>query len=346
MIFSLFWNRNFSVKNKLTFSNIKGIYDYLYKQKILQLSYGFLEKLSLSNDIYAEKMLFDTKKYVKKTLCRNNILQKELCILSKILDENHVEHISLKGPLFSLIYFNEPGKRVCGDIDLMIDYNDIMRVVMILEEAGYEIKKDLFNESLKYHYHFEVSKKDVIFEIHWNIDYGKNNYWKYLLENSYFLEINNWKVRVLNDEAQFVLFVISISKDWFTKSCVSKYLDLFQIIKRESIDYKSVYKVIEEYGLTQRCYAVLVCLQHLCKLSIWPKIRVGFLTRIFTLVFLTKYRVLMQKRPCRFVRKMGERLLWKDISFTTVPNIYKNGRKYGKIYFYMFIMGFGFIFCM
>ena len=323
IIYALFWRSEVNIKKKLHLSNIKYIYEYLYKQKILQLSYKYLEKASSTNALYLEKILLDIKNYEIKTLCRDNVLEKELCYISKILNENHVEHISLKGPIFSLIYFNKPGKRVCGDLDLLIDYNDINRVVMILEKAGYEINKELFNECLKYHYHFDVCKKGVVIEIHWNIDYGVKNYWNYLLSHSYFIEKNDCKIRILDDEAQFVLFVASISKDWFTNACVSKYLDLFQIIIREKVDYDSVYKVIEEYGLTKRCYAVLSCLRHFCKFRLWPTIRVDLLTRLFTFFFLTKYRILMQKRPCIIIRKLGERLLWNDISFTRVPNIYK-----------------------
>lgn len=326
ILYALFSDEELSLKvfNRLNSDQLDDIYHYLYKQKILQLSYDYLKQLPLSNEDHVKMILLKTSEYIQKTNSRDNMLREGLCSSSKYLTQKGIEHISLKGPLFSEIYFNSSGKRVCGDIDLLINKCDVLRTKDALIEAGYEIDETLFEKSIVYHYHFEAKKDQITFEIHWNIDYGKNDYWEHLLCNSYFVQINNIDIRVLNNECQFLLFVVSISKDWFTRAGANKYLDLFQIIKHANIDYLHAFKIIEQFGLHNRCYAVLFCLQYFCKRKPCPSIRASIFTKMFSRCFLTKHKVLMCKTSYKFIRQLGEKLLWKDTSFTRVPNIYKD----------------------
>lgn len=303
-----------------------SIYNYLYNQKILQLSFYYLKQLSVydSGDYHVEEILLKTSKYIKKTNFRDSVYREGLYSLTQCLTQNGIEHISLKGPLFSEMYYKSFGKRVCGDIDLLINKSDILRAKNILVDAGYDVDETLFEKSIMYHYHFEAKKENITYEIHWNIDYGKNDYWDYLFRNSYFVQLNDTEVRILNHEGQFLLFIVSISKDWFTRAGTNKYLDLMKIIKTEKLNYKQIFEIIKQFNLNNRCYAVLFCLQHFYKRKIWPTVPADILTKIFAWCFLTKQKVLMRKPPLKLTRKIGEALLWKDVSFTSVPNIYKS----------------------
>lgn len=328
IILSLFSGENLS---SVDFNHIKpcqwdSIYNYLYKQKILQLSFDCLKQLSVldGGNNHVEEILLKTREYIKKTSSRDKVLRTGLYSITQCLTQNEIEHISLKGPLFSEIYYKCLGKRVCGDIDLLINKNDIYRVKKILLDTGYDIDEALFKKSILHHYHFEAKKENITYEIHWNIDYGKTDYWDYLFCNSFLVQFNDIKVRVLNHEGQFLLFIVSISKDWFTRAGTNKYLDLLKIIEAEKLNYKHIYEVIEQFDLNNRCYAVLFCLQHFYKRKILPEIQASVLTKIFTWCFLTKQKTLMCKSSFKLTRKIGEALLWKDASFTSVPNIYKN----------------------
>jgi len=326
ILYALFSDDIISSKDfkRLNSDQLNDIYNYLYKQKILQLSYNYLKQLPTDNEYHAEKILLKTSEYIEKTKFRDNMLRNGLYSLSNTLIQNNIEHISLKGPLFSDIYFKSEGKRVCGDIDILVNKCDVLRTKDVLKKAGYYIDDALYEKSLLHHYHFEAKKDNVTFEIHWNIDYGRNAYWEYLFHNSYFRHLSDIQIRVLNNEGQFLLFIVSISKDWFTKAGVNKYLDLLQIVKHENMNFSDVFKAIEKFDLINRCYIVLFCLQHFYKNKMWPTVRTSLSTKIFAQCFLTKRKILLCKPPYKLTRKLGEQLLWKDSSFTSVPNIYKN----------------------
>lgn len=301
---------------------LDNLYNYLYKQKVLQLSYNYLKQLTSGN--HNETILLKTSEYIQKTNSRDSMLRDGLCSISNHLTQHNIDHISLKGPLFSDTYYGGSGKRVCGDIDLLVSKKEVLRVKDILLNEGYDINQELFEKSLKHHYHFEAKKNQITFEIHWNIDYGENDYGDHLFNNSYYVQLNNNEIRVLNNEGQFLLFVVSISKDWFTRAGVNKYMDLFQIVGCENLDYINIFKTIEHFGLNNRCYAVLFCLHYFCKRKTWPPIRASILTKVFSWGFLTKRKVLMVKTSSKLTRRLGEKMLWKDTSFTNVPNIYKD----------------------
>ena len=328
IVFSLFSGNDLSsmgVKH-IKPSQWDTIYSYLYKQKILQHSFDCLKQLSVCDGgkNHVEEILFKTSEYINKTKSRDNMYRAGLYFLTKCLTNNGIEHISLKGPLFSEMYYNGLGKRVCGDIDLLINKKDIYRVKNILLDTGYDIDERLFEKCIIHHYHFQAKKENITYEIHWNIDYGEADYWNYLLCNSFFVSFNDIKIRVLNNEGEFLLFIVSISKDWFTRAGTNKYLDLLKIIKSEKLNYKHIFQIIEQFNLNNRCYAVLFCLQHFCKCKTWPKIPASVFTKIFARLFLTKEKTLMCKSSLKLTRKIGEALLWKDVSFTSVPNIYKS----------------------
>ena len=321
---AIFYDEQLSSKDlrRLNSYHLDDLYNYLYKQKILQLSYNYLKQLTDEN--HNEAILLKTSEYIQKTNSRDRMLRDGLCSISSHLTQHSIDHISLKGPLFSDTYYGGSGKRVCGDIDLLVNKKDVLCVKDILLNEGYDINQELFEKSLNHHYHFEAEKDRITFEIHWNIDYGKNDYWDHLFNNSYCVQLNDNKIRVLNNEGQFLLFVVSISKDWFTRAGVNKYMDLFQIVRRENLDYINIFKTIEQFGLNNRCYAVLFCLHYFCKHKTWPPIRASIFTKVFSWGFLTKRKVLMIKTSLKLTRRLGEKMLWKDTSFTNVPNIYKD----------------------
>jgi hypothetical protein len=157
---SIFYDERLSTKTLkgINCNQLDEIYNYLYKQKILQLSYNVLTQLLHSKEEYDEGILLKAAEYIKKTNSRDSMLREGLYSLSNTLTQNGIEHISLKGPLFSEIYYKSSGKRVSGDIDLLINKSDVPRVKDILINAGYYVDQDLFEKSVKHHYHFEAKK--------------------------------------------------------------------------------------------------------------------------------------------------------------------------------------------
>ena len=84
----------------------------------------------------------DFKDYIKQIYLinksRNKQLKKEVIELSRILQENKIEHVFLKGTacLFSGNY-NDLGERMIGDIDFLFQKEDRLKLLKILKNNGY-----------------------------------------------------------------------------------------------------------------------------------------------------------------------------------------------------------------
>ncbi|MFH0757923.1 MAG: nucleotidyltransferase family protein [Bacteroidota bacterium] len=84
-----------------------------------------------------------------------------LCDLLKFLKRKQIETISIKGPVLAQSLFGDVGKRHFGDLDLVVQKEDVHRVVAILEGMGYKMtspKPGLGEKQWDYYFKY---KKDV-----------------------------------------------------------------------------------------------------------------------------------------------------------------------------------------
>ena len=75
--------------------------------------------------------------------------------ITKIFNENNINHIYFKGSILSKIY-DDPSVRTRGDIDLYVDNNDFRRAKSLLIENGYIVDTNI--EDCMHH---EAYKKNV-----------------------------------------------------------------------------------------------------------------------------------------------------------------------------------------
>jgi len=90
---------------------------------------------------------------------RNKILIKEIKKLSKILKEQKINHVFLKGSAMIIGgYYNCIGERMIGDIDFLFDISKISKLKESLKKMGYYSKLD-FDLSFERHLPRLINKK-------------------------------------------------------------------------------------------------------------------------------------------------------------------------------------------
>lgn len=110
-----------------------------------------LEELTQFNSSSADKILdlrFEQRK-------RNGILEKELAKLASITEKQNIKLVHFKGFFLAADIYNPIETRLFDDIDLLINFEDLHRMLDILGELGYVTEKG----------HIPVSKDIINFKI-------------------------------------------------------------------------------------------------------------------------------------------------------------------------------------
>lgn len=144
-------------------------------QLIIPLIYSKFKKLNLIN--FLED---DFRKYIREihtiNLNRNNILIKEIERIEKILNNEKIKFVLIKGAAFikKKIYENI-GERMIGDIDILVNKEDSIKITRILENNGYFKNKPVTKFWKKKHLPRFINRKNLFaIEIHTElIDYKK-----------------------------------------------------------------------------------------------------------------------------------------------------------------------------
>ena len=106
-----------------------------------------------------------------QNLKRNLELVKEVNEISNTLKSNNIDHVFLKGAaLVSSIYKDSLGIRMVGDIDILINNDQILKARSILENHGYKPIFQFFPNMSKKHLDRMINKKNFFaVELHYRI---------------------------------------------------------------------------------------------------------------------------------------------------------------------------------
>tara|TARA_B100000965_G_C19570636_1_gene748974 strand:- start:254 stop:1282 length:1029 start_codon:yes stop_codon:yes gene_type:complete len=144
-------------------------------QLVVPLLYSKFKNLNLVN--FLED---DFRKYIKEihsiNFNRNYILIKEIKEIEEIFDNEKIKFELLKGAAFvKKKIYEDIGERMIGDIDILINKNDSIKITRILENNGYFKNKPVTKFWKKKHLpRFLNIKKLFAIEIHTElIDYKK-----------------------------------------------------------------------------------------------------------------------------------------------------------------------------
>lgn len=80
---------------------------------------------------------------LEEDLSASLLLSAELCKVTDLLNQHEITFVSLKGPLLSQRLYNDIAVRAPGDLDLLLEQRDVLRVRDLLIGAGYRVGSPL-----------------------------------------------------------------------------------------------------------------------------------------------------------------------------------------------------------
>lgn len=183
------------------------------------------------------------KEKFNETFYQNLFIKNQTLQILLKLEEEEVEVIPLKGPLFSEKYFGHLGARSTSDIDLLIKLPDLDKVKEVVKSLGYIVEEEAIPE----HFHCSFSKKlpgsplPLTVELHWDLikektaDFNINEFWNQATSfNSYYYikELSNYHT----------FYMIALHAWRHNLDSIRHYLDIVQLIEvlHMEIDYKKV----------------------------------------------------------------------------------------------------------
>ena len=138
---------------------IPALYYKLKQRDFLKLLNN--ELVSYMREIYSQN------------LKRNIELVKEVNEISNLFKSNNIEHVFLKGAgLISSIYKDSVGIRMVGDIDILINNNQIQKAKSLMQDYGYKFANSLYPSFQESKIHLErMIKEKKIFgvDLHFTI---------------------------------------------------------------------------------------------------------------------------------------------------------------------------------
>jgi hypothetical protein len=123
-----------------------------------------------------DDVLNNLREYTKANARYNLYRTRELIILLTLFEASGIPALPFKGPVLSVMVYNNLGLRDYGDLDILVRQQDVLRAHRLLTERGYK----LVTPSVQSHKepHLSRRNKDLIFdsidgavrvELHWRL---------------------------------------------------------------------------------------------------------------------------------------------------------------------------------
>ena len=177
---------------------------------------------------------------------RNMMMSIELLKVTKLLKENDIKALAIKGPVLSQIIYGNIAQRQYADLDILMAKNDIYKAGVVLKNAGYISEHSI--EFLKNSTLLKVAKDFSIFnsahnvhiEFHWQLflerQIKKSKIVLFSPLNPAY-QINNQTIPTLKDDENLIFLLLHGSKHMWERIEWIVDIDRFIRLKGESIDW-------------------------------------------------------------------------------------------------------------
>ncbi|MBR5223437.1 MAG: nucleotidyltransferase family protein, partial [Clostridia bacterium] len=130
------------------------------QQAVFTIAYTALKKLSFKNDFWEKLILHSAMKNAR--VCYDHIE------IGDILTENGIEYVLFKG-VASAAYYKKPDIRAMGDVDILINPQDIEKVHNLLLSIGYTTNDDIFKKDNHISYVRHINGVRSVIEVHFKV---------------------------------------------------------------------------------------------------------------------------------------------------------------------------------
>ena len=166
-----FFSKNIQKAAQTIISNNKHFdFQKVYQFAINHEIAGFVYRNSKSVDLFPIELRERLQGFYRKTAILNMVGLKETLGVLKVLYENGISVIPLKGTFASDCLFDDLGVYPSSDIDVLVSPDDLSKTKDIISsKCGYSLVETISeSDLLKNHYHL-ILVKQMTLEIHWNL---------------------------------------------------------------------------------------------------------------------------------------------------------------------------------
>ena len=210
----------------------------------------------LENKITPKDIEDKLKTYYEEKSKVNLHITSQLIWLNYLLDENGIKRLWLKGPVLAIILYGQLNQRLSGDIDLLINYEDIVKVNQILINDGFTCELDLvrlkpgvrkFFQKYRNQLHYYNKQKRIAVELHWRL-VNPNGLWRItfneLYKNSVEIEVGNMPMRTLSTDHYFIyLSAHGTLHKWFRLFWLR---DIHEMLIQNKVNWKEAIQIARD----------------------------------------------------------------------------------------------------
>ena len=132
---------------------------------------GFVFKNSNAPYIFPDKININLHNFYRQTAFKNILILRETLAVLKLLSDNKIAAVPLKGATASDLLFNDFGIYPSGDIDILVHPSKLSESKKTLcDHGGFtQIQETSEQDLLSNHYHLIFRKNNLLLEVHWNL---------------------------------------------------------------------------------------------------------------------------------------------------------------------------------
>lgn len=258
-------------------------WEYLLK---IALTHGLTPLLYYNlNSICPEKVpkhiIMELKNYFNANTLKNLFITGELIKLTDLFNSYGIKAFTYKGPVLSILAYNNLSLRTFSDIDIFVNSKDIKKSFNLLKRHGYKSKLPLMlkkvNNYLKYHRAHVFNNGNVNIDLQWKLSfiYIKSDLLtKFNFENLIKINFNNSVFFTPNIEYQIIILSLhNASHLWNSLSLLS---DLYGLICNNEIDWDVVMSLAAKIGIKRILLINIILLNNLLGLKYQNEINYYF----------------------------------------------------------------------
>jgi hypothetical protein len=251
---------NFKIDDFISLSKLerKLFIDTIFKSRAHFLIYKLLNKYENSYERYN---FYSTAKNTVNFYTHQSMIHlEESHRLNKILNDNKIKFIFLKGVHLINSYYNDLIDRPIRDIDVLVNKKDIKRIVNILMKSGYKFEYDVDESSLDYFltncYDIPVliGKNGSRLEVHFSIESSSHEnyciFTKRFLKDSKKIKYGNGYARVLSEEDLILHLIYHGLKKSGPNVGIIFIADIFKVLTSKNYKDSMLIKKARIYNLT------------------------------------------------------------------------------------------------
>ncbi len=187
------------------------------------------------------------KQYYQENAARNIVLTNELCRIVKLFADSGIDAIPYKGPILSLIAYDDLALRRFVDLDVIVKKQDVARARNLLLADNYALSKPLTESQqelllrTQHNLQFTKDNRQLIVELHWEVAphlFASTVQGDALWQNLVAFDLNGMTVKTFSaDDLLFSLCVHGSRHLWERLGWIC---DVAELISRRNINWPAL----------------------------------------------------------------------------------------------------------